>query len=124
MSYFKASICINTEELELNSDGVYESCNPNTYQDHGVIRTFTAPTLLELKTILSKEFFNLDKPIGANVQIFENRIEIRYSGEHDYRTPKSERIPFIETASVYIEKITSEEVDLTKEPLFSKIERY
>lgn len=116
--YFKAYVSLSTENLD--TDG---SCLPDTYQDHGVVRDFTAPTLEELKKKIEKEYFNLEKPIGADVQIFDGRIDIQYIGEHDYRTPKSEQIPFIETTSIYISKIEETYLDLANEEIFSKISR-
>lgn len=122
--YYEAYIFISTVLLWLNPDtGDYEGCDPDSYQDHGTIDTIRAPSLAELKAAIERRYFSLDNPIGADVQIFENRIEIQYQGEHDYRTPKAERIPFIETATITIAKITTEEVDLSSEMVFAKVPR-
>lgn len=116
--YYKASISVSTEQLD--SEG---SCNPDTYQDHGQVRELTAASLKELKQKIEREYFNLENPIGADVQIFDGRIEIQYAGEHDYRTPKAEQVPFIETTSIVISKVDETYLDLASEPLFSKISR-
>lgn len=122
--YFKAYISVATENLWKNPEtNEYEGCDPDTYQDHGIIRELTAPTLAELKTKIEHESFNLEKPIGADVQIFDGRIEIQYQGEHDYRTPKDEQIPFIETMSIAISKIDETYLDLVNEEIFSKLSR-
>lgn len=122
--YFKAYISVATENLWKNpKTNEYEGCDPDTYQDHGIIRELTAPTLAELKTKIEHEYFNLEKPIGADVQIFDGRIEIQYQGEHDYRTPKAEQIPFIETTSIYISRVTETHIDLESNPLFASIGR-
>lgn len=122
--YFKASISVSTENLWLNPEtGTYEGSDPDTYQDHGITRELTAPTLKELKSKIECEYFSLDKPIGADVQIFDGRIEIQYSGEHDYRTPKEEQIPFIETVYIYISKVEETEIDLEREELFKNVSR-
>lgn len=122
--FFKAEIYMSIEELELNSEGVYEGCNPDSHQDFGIIRELNAPTLAELKAKIEREYFDFAKPIGADVQIFDGRIEISYEGEHDYRTPKEEQIPFIATVSIYITKVEVESVDLNNEELFKNIPQY
>lgn len=122
--YYKASITVSTENLWLNpKTNEYEGCDPDTFQDCGVVREITASTLVELKQKIEREYFNLEKPVGADVQIFDGRIEIQYEGEHDYRTPKAERIPFIETTSIYISKVNEESIDLENEELFKNIPR-
>jgi len=122
--YFKAYISVSTEQLEINIEtNQYEGCNPDTYQDHGIIRELTAPTLVELKAKIESEYFNLEKPVGADVQIFDGRIEIQYQGEHDYRTPKNEQTPFIEITSIIISKVDETYLDLSNEEIFSKISR-
>lgn len=122
--YFKAYIAISTENLWKNPEtNEYEGCDPDSYQDHGIIREIQASTLEELKNNIQKEFFNLEKPIGADVQIFDGAIEIQYQGEHDYRTPKAEQIPFIETARIVISKIDETYLDLANETIFKNISR-
>lgn len=121
--YFKAYISMSTENLWKNDLGEYEGCDPDTYQDHGIIAELQAPTLLELKAKIEKSYFNLDKPIGADVQIFDGRIEIQYQGEHDYRTPKSEQIPFIETVSIVISSVDETYLDLANESIFKGVAR-
>lgn len=118
--YYEALVTFTTEEYDKDGEGI----NPDTCCDHGLIRTFKAPTLEELKTLISKEYFNLENPIGADVQIFENRIEITCEGEQHWRTPKSEQVPFIERYSVYISKVEKTEIDLSVEPLFKNIPQY
>jgi hypothetical protein len=83
----------------------------------------TAPTLEELKSKIEREYFSLDKPIGADVQIFDGRLEIQYQGEYDYRTPKEEQIPFIETVSIFISKVEETNVDLEIDPIFKNVAR-
>ena len=123
--YYKASICLSTKALWLNPEtNTYEGCDPETYQNHGQIREIAAPTLNELRTKIEREYFKLSKPIGADVQIFDNIIEIQYEGEHDYRTPKKDRIPFIETTSIYITRVIETEVDLGKESVFADLDQY
>lgn len=122
--YFKAYIAISTENLWKNpKTNEYEGCDPDSFQDHGIIREIQASTLEELKNKVEKEFFNLEKPIGADVQIFDGAIEIQYQGEHDYRTPKAEQIPFIETARIVISKVDETYLDLANETIFKNISR-
>lgn len=87
------------------------------------LEAIQAPTLAKLKEKISKRYFDLDKPIGADVQIFDNRIEISYEGEHDYRTSKKDQFLFFETVSIYIAQVEETEVNLASEKLFSKIPR-
>lgn len=115
--YYKAYISISTEQMD------NEGCIPETYQDHGVVATIQKPTLEELISEISKQYFNLERPIGADVQIFDGSLEIQYEGEHDYRTPKAEQIPFIETARITISKVDETYLDLSLEPAFSKVAR-
>lgn len=123
--YYKASICLSTENLWLNPEtNAYEGCDPDTYTDHGQIKELTAPTLNGLRTRIEKEYFKLLRPIGACVHIFENRIEIQCEGEHDYRVPKEDQIPFIETTSIYITQVKETEVDLSNEAVFADVDRY
>ncbi len=122
--YFKAYVSISTESLWMNPETkAYEGCDPDTYQDLGVVREIKDSTLEGLKAKISKEFFNLENPIGADVQIFDGAIEIQYQGEHDYRTPEADQIPFIETARITISKVEETYLDLANEPTFSKISR-
>lgn len=122
--YFKAYVALSTENLWLNPEtNEYEGCDPDTFQDHGIVFTFQDSTLEGLKKQIEKHFFNLDKPIGADVQIFDGAIEIQYQGEHDYRTPKAEQIPFIETARIVISKIDEAYLDLASETIFKNISR-
>lgn len=122
--YFKAVVALSTENLEKNPEtGKYEGCDPDSYQDHGVVLTLQDPTLEGLKEKIAQHYFDLEKPVGADVQIFDGALEIQYQGEHDYRTPKDEQIPFIETARIVFLKVEEEYLDLANEPLFSKISR-
>lgn len=124
MAYYKAYIQISTVQYLKNTEtGEFEGCDPDSYQDHGVVQTIQAPSLEELKQKISREFFNLEKPVGADVQIFDGSIEIQYEGEHDYRTPKSEQVPFIETARIVISKVEETYLDLSNEDLFKNIDR-
>lgn len=106
--YFKADLILSTENLWLNPQGEYEGCDPGTYQDHGVIESYTAPTLQELKLKIERRLNNLTR--FEVVDDGENQAHLEYQcdGEHDYRTPKEDRIPFIETWSIYITRIESE----------------
>ncbi len=125
---YKAYISISIENLWRNPEtGKFEGCDPDTHQECGVTE-LKAQTLEELKNKISSQFFDLDKPIGADVQIFDGRIKISYEGEHDinYSIPKDKRpeqIPFIETASISIVRVEETEIDLANESIFSKIER-
>jgi len=122
--YFKAYLSLTTEQLWLNPEtNAYEGCDPDTFQDHGTIRELTAPTLQALKNKIEKEYFDLEKPIGADVQIFDGAIEIQYQGEHDYRTPKAEQIPFIETVRITISQVEETYLDLANETIFKNISR-
>lgn len=48
--YFKAYITISTENLWKNPEtNEYEGCDPDSYQDHGIIREIQASTLEELR---------------------------------------------------------------------------
>ena len=123
--YYMAYISKSIENLWKNPEtGEYEGCDPDTYQDFGIVETIQAVDLANLKGKIEERYFNLENPIGADVQIFDGRIEIQYQGEHDYRTPKKDQIPFIETVSIVISKIDETYIDIANEPIFSKIERY
>ena len=123
--YFKAYISITTEQYELNPEtGAYDGgIDPDSFTDHGVVDEFTDATLEGLVAKIENSYFSLTKPIGADVQIFDGAIEIQYSGEHDYRTPKAEQIPFVETARVTISKVDETYLDLASEPLFKNLNK-
>lgn len=117
MKYYKAEISLATEFYELNAKGEYDGINPDSYQDQGVIMTLQDGYLTELKKKIAAHYFCLEKPAGADVQVFEGRIEIQYDGEYDYRTPLEDQVPFIETASIYISEVeenTLEDEELEK----------
>lgn len=102
MSYFKAVVLMSTENLWLNHEtGDYEGTDPDTFQDNGIIRTFTSDSIENIKDQLTREFFkNWELYIeddGSNAC-----LQMSQEGEHDYRTPKEDRIPFIENYTVYI----------------------
>jgi hypothetical protein len=106
--YFKAVLNYSTENLWLNpKTGDYEGCDPDTYQDHGTIETITKSTLEELKSELKRKYGFRD----AEYDEVNNSIIMSFEGEHDYRTPLKERVPFIETYEVYITKVIEEPVN-------------
>ena len=123
MIWYKATIEIAREQLWLNKDGEYEGVDPDSYESLGIIDEIKRRSVKELKEEIEKKYFNLDKPIGADVQIFEGTIIIQYEGEHDYRTPKKDQIPFIETARIVISKIDEKYVDISSLAEFKKIPR-
>lgn len=106
--YYKAYISLATEQMD------DEGCIPETYQDFGVVETIQAPTLQELKEKISKQFFNLEKPIGADVQIFDSAIEI--SCEDDSK-------PQINNYRITISKVEETYIDLSNEGLFKGVAR-
>lgn len=98
--YFKAMLAISTQQLELNpKTGKYEGSNPDTHEDHGVFETVTATTLEELVAKLKKRYDLKD------AELFEGVIQLSYMGEHDHRTPKEERVPFIEDLSIHFSRV-------------------
>lgn len=108
--YYKAEISITTENLWLNPETQeYEGCDPDTFQDHGVVNTIIKSSIEELKKEIEKQFFK----IKEQGQLFDGCLEFSYDGEHDYRTPKSEQVPFIETARIYICQVGETIIDST-----------
>lgn len=85
--------------------------------------TIKSSTLESLIAELNKRYSILN-PNGIEVQIFDNKIDISFEGEHDYRTPKSEQIPFIEDIQIKIEHYEPTEVDLSTITQLNHIERY
>lgn len=111
--YFKAYISITTEDLM--TDG---SCDPDTFQDHGEIETFTKPTLAELKTEIGKRYFNLEKPIGADVQIFDGSIDICHL-EQNLKTGQE----YYENIRIMISKVDETFLDLSNEDAFKGVSK-
>lgn len=110
--FYKATILLSTENLYLDpKTGNYEGCDPDTFTDHGVVHSFKG-TLDEVRDqvyrqvakIDSWELYQDDTGVGS-------RLEWSCEGEHDYRTPLEERIPFIENYSLYLELCTEQEVN-------------
>lgn len=106
--YYKAYISLATEQMD------DEGCIPETYQDFGVIDTIQAPTLAGIKIAIEKRYFNLEKPIGANVQVFDGALEISY--ESDFARQ-------IENVRITISKIDENYLDLSNEELFKGVAR-
>ena len=106
--YYKAEISISTENLWLNpKTNQYEGGDPDTYQDHGVTRVIIKSSIDEIKKEIEEQFFK----IKEQGQLCDGCLEFRYDGEHYYRTPKSEQIPFIETAQIYISQVQETTLD-------------
>lgn len=85
--------------------------------------TINSSTLESLLFELNKRYSILN-PDGIEIQIFDNTIDISFEGEHDYRTPKSEQVPFFENIQIKIEQYTPTEVDLSTIKPLNHIERY
>lgn len=85
--------------------------------------TINSSTLESLLSELNKRYSIL-KPDGIEIQIFDNTIDISFEGEHDYRTPRSERVPFFENIQIKIEQYEPTEVDLSTITQLNHIERY
>lgn len=98
--YYKAEISVATEKLWINpKSGDYEGCDPETYQDHGTIQVITKPSLDAIKEELHRQY-------GLkNAELYDGLITVSYDGEHDYRIPFEERVPFIETMTIAITKV-------------------
>lgn len=105
--YYKAVIIYYTEQLEKNSDGEYEGCNPDTFQDHGVTHTFTGT----LEYVETQVHHQLSKLKSWEYDEVNNSLTWSCEGEHDYRTPLSERIPFIDTYTLYLTEVVETEQD-------------
>lgn len=108
MNYFKADLLLSTEQLWLNPQGEYEGVDPDTYQDCGVIETITAETLVDLKAKIQKRLTNLDKFELVDDEDDMAHFEWQCDGEHDYRTPSKDQIPFIESWSLYIYRVNED----------------
>jgi hypothetical protein len=107
---YQANVCLTTEQLDwVESEQAYIGCNPDTFQDHGIVQTIKNETLEGLFKELQRQF------TIKNWEVFEDRLEYQCDGEHHYNTPKADQIPFIETYSISISKVTHE--FLTEEEL-------
>ena len=117
---YRAHILISTESMDYDTtEKAYIGYDPDSYQIVDQ-RTIEAKTLEELKTKLNEQYYMnnaLEEP-----QVFDGRIEFEFEGEHDYRTPKEEQIPFREIYSVVVEQLQVTQVkdDKTLESLFKK----
>lgn len=120
--YYEAEIYLSVELMTQNKKGEWE-LGGTDYHDHGLVETLTAPTVSKLIEKIEKRYFSLIKPIGADVQIYDGALEISYEGEHDYRTPKKEQTPFIETVRIVISKVEKEILDLAKLKEFKGVAR-
>jgi len=108
MNYFKAEITLLTENLWLDKkSGQYEGCDPDTYQDLGVVYTFTG-TLEKIKDQICKTITKLE-----SWEFNEVNTTLIWSceGEHDYRTPTSERVPFLENYTLYLTEVKETKQD-------------
>lgn len=100
MTYYKAEIFLSTETLL--DDGSYD---PNSYQDCGIIDTIKAPTLEKVFEKLKRQY-DLSKFEIVEFDDEECFLEGNFQGEHDYRTPKSEQVPFMENFQIRIFRCT------------------
>lgn len=104
--YFKAELYLATESMEFDSkEQAYIGYDPDTYQEQGLIEKITAPTLIELKKKIENRLSFI-----KNMELVEEddntaHFEYQCEGEHDYRTPKEERIPFQELWSLYVSEV-------------------
>lgn len=111
--YFKAVLLLSTEQLWLNpKTKTYGGFDPDTYQDCGVIETMTATSLKDLKAKLESRLSRLDLFEVVTDSDTETHLEWQCDGEHDYRSDPKERIPFIETWSVYITRVNEERLSV------------
>jgi len=90
MTYFKASILLSTETLL--EDG---SCDPDSYQDQGVVQTVKAATIEELKAKLNKQF-----DLSKFDVIETDRLEYTCNG-----VPTSGEMPYIENWNIYVSEV-------------------
>ena len=81
MKYYKAEILLSCEGFINNNPD--EGCDPDTYNDHGIIETITASTLDTLKDKINKRY---DLKLFEK---FENRLE--YSCEE----MGNDRLPYL-----------------------------
>ena len=106
--YYKADVEISTEEYELDNDGVLSGgIIPDSYQSCGIVETLKAATLEELVKLIESKYHK----VADYGTVFENRIELQYDYEHDYRTPAKDQVPMVEMATFYITKVTEVEVE-------------
>lgn len=104
--YYKATIVRHTEELEYcPKEEAYIGCNPDTFQDHGVIDEMEAPTKEELKKKLESQYGELEYDI-------DNRYQFSCDLEYHYSVPKEEQVPAIDTYEFYITEVTETDCKL------------
>ena len=112
MKRFKATITLMTESMEYDEkEKAYIGYDPDSIQDHGVVNTYTAKTMKELRSKIEAEH-----SLSA-FEEFDGRLEAQFSGEHHYNTPKAEQIPFQETFTIYLSQVT--ELELTPADLWN-----
>lgn len=116
MNHYQAEVFLSTEKLWKNPEtGAFEGTDPDTHEEHGIVEIVKAPTLGLLKAKLQNRFFDFEKPIGADVQIFEGLLEIVCESD----THKDE----IDHYSIVIFKVELTPIDLSNEPLFEGVAR-
>lgn len=107
--YYKAELFLSTESMYWDAaEKAYIGYNPETRRDHGIVDTITASTLEELASKLHHKYSL------KNAEVFEGLIEMQFDGEHDYRTPKEDRIPFCELYTVIISKVVETQIDASE----------
>lgn len=109
MKYYRAEIHSATEQMDWDSsEGAYIGYDPGTREDHGIVQTIEKDTLEALKQELHRQY-DL-----KNAEVFEGQIEVQFEGEHDYRIPKDEQIPFAEIITIYILEVERTYIDATE----------
>lgn len=103
---YRAIISLATESMDWSEeDSAWIGYNPDTWTEHGVVETIEAKTLGELHEKLHRKYSLKD------AEAFEGRLEMQFDGEHDYRTPVEERVPFREVYTITLEQVESKDLD-------------
>lgn len=91
------------------------------YIEYGKTSTIREPSLEALIKTIESRYFSLTKPIGADVQIFDNAIEMCYEWEHPI---SSEPQPLCQEITRFIiSRVETITLDLATEPLFAGVSR-
>lgn len=110
---YKAYIHTSFERYEYDETGMCEGVDPDSRIELGITEK-SAPTLEELKSKIEHEYFNLEKPIGADVQVFDGAIEISFETDDGKG---------IENARIIIAKVEETYIDIASEPIFKGVAR-
>lgn len=112
MKSYKLDILLATEQMEYCAkERAYIGYDPDTHQDFGVVDSKTFNSKEDALSYI-KQTYNFNNPIIEN-----GCIEDVWDGEHDYREPLENRIPFCEKFTFILSEVETKQIKFVDKDL-------